>query len=240
MSYHIPDKASIESLIDYMAHAAAALASFDETAALVAPWKELTTKLRAARDERDNDSWSYLGASARVGAWDARWDASVTTISGLAYAAAGKDVTSEPYVSLFGNVRAADATRMGAYKATMFGSKLLAKAKEQNHPALRDATAQFAPINAALEKAAHARRDAAEKMAVHDVKRYKLIDEIEQLIAKTEIGVLTAFPGQRKIVQAMFSWALHMAKAPTREQDENTAQPATVATTAPAEATIND
>ncbi|MEK7705577.1 MAG: hypothetical protein AAB426_11510 [Myxococcota bacterium] len=225
MSYQIPDNASLERMMDYTTGVVASLSAMPETAALVKPWQPVAEKLRAERDARDTTRAAQLAAAAKVRVCDARWDAVVTELSGRAYLAGGKDAMKEPYVSLFGSVRAADATALGPYKATVFGRKLLARLGELGHTDLKDMTAALASINTELERAATGRTEMAEKAAAHEVRRHKLVEEIEALVAQTEVGVLTALPGKSTISRTMLSWNSHVSRSTrTRVMTETSAQ----------------
>ena len=210
MSYQIPDNASLDRLIAYTATSIAALQAMDETRALAEPWSKLLADLQKERAEREAAELEQLAASARVKVWDARWDDAITDISSRAYLAAHKDDTAEPYVSLFGTIKAKQATHMGPHKATTLGNTLLAKLREQKHPELTPLIEPFASLNQQLTSVAAARSEAHERVSVYEVRRYKLIERMEALIAQSEIGVLTALPGQRTTLRAALSWNGHM------------------------------
>lgn len=162
-------------------------------------------RLRGERDARDDARAAVLAASARVRVADADWDGVVTDVSGRAWLASGKDAGRLPYAALFGGVRAADAIELGPHKATVFGGRLLAKARELAHPDLVPAVERLAVSNEALAAAAAERDEATEKAAQHDVRRRALVREVEALAARTEVEILTRFPGRRDLVRAVLA-----------------------------------
>ena len=123
MPSKLPETASLEWLIDYAAGVEAAVAALPATNALSAPWQALRTRLRSARDARDDDRFALRAAEARARVADAEWDRALTTLSSEAFHVSGKDAGEPPYSILFGSVKARDAARLGAFKATAFGSR---------------------------------------------------------------------------------------------------------------------
>ena len=127
MSYQIPQSAPIVRLIDYCTGVIASLTAQSQSQSVAGNWVALRQKLLLERQACEESKWNRIGATARVRLWDARWDALVTEISGHAFLAAGKNTKAEPYLSLFGQIRAVDARNMGPHKAQIFGARRLAR-----------------------------------------------------------------------------------------------------------------
>ena len=176
MSYLLPQNWSLESLLDYNARVSASLGAMAGLQESLRRWNELRDRTRSARDERDNDRWAVLSASAVVDLQDALWDHAVTDLSGRAFLAAGKDA--------------------------VLGSKILALGKEQAHPDLAGALAALEAANASLAEAGAARDAAEEKSLLHEIRRRKLLAEYTTLVADSELAILTLHRGRRDLVRA--------------------------------------
>lgn len=219
MSFQIPDNASFDRLVEYSTGVIASLEAIEETRSLSPKWLELRTKITDMRSEWEKANWNLIGASARVHVCDSRWDDQVVEISGRAWLAAHKDAKIEPYKSLFGTIKANDLIRMGPHKATVWGHKLLAKGRELKHPELDSLLSSFETTTAELQKAFIDRMECSEQLAMFSVRKNKMINEIEALIANTEIDVLQIFPGSRRTVRAMISWNTHMGRNSNKKLD---------------------
>lgn len=220
MSYSLPEAITFEGMIDYATGVAAGLKAVPELAPLAADWTAARQARRAERDARDDARASVLEASAVVRVRDAAWDAAVKKLSGEAFLVAGKDAGQSPYAPLFGTIKATDATRLGPAKAASFGATLLAKAKELATPALGGTVQALAKENAALSDAAGVRATARDEASVHELKRQKAREALELLIATTEVGILTAFPGRRDLVRALLAPPRKAAAAAEEDGDE--------------------
>lgn len=205
MRYGLQETSSLERLLALATGVIAALEAKPETAEQAAPWKELKTQLRGARDARDDDRDAVYAAAARVRVLDAEWDAAVTDLSGRAWLAAGKDARTEPYASLFGSVKASDAVRLGVSKAQAFGARLVARARELGHADLTAAVDRLAAATEALSAAGARRDEASEKALLHDIRRRSLVRAAKDLGDATEVAILTRFPGRRDLVAAVLA-----------------------------------
>jgi len=205
MSYSLPEAITFEGMIDYATGVAAGLKAVPEIAPLAADWAAARQARRAERDARDDARALAVEATAVVRVRDAAWDDAVKKLSGEAFLAAGKDAGRSPYAPLFGTIKATDATRLGPAKASSFGATLLAKANELATPSLAGAVQALTKENAALGEAGAARAAARDGASVHEVKRQKAREALELLIATTEVGILTAFPGRRDLVRAILA-----------------------------------
>jgi hypothetical protein len=203
MSGVLPPSLSLEGQIDYCTGVIAALKAEDELKALASPWEKARTALRKSRDSRDEARDAALEAQAVVRVRDARWDQSLTSLSGKAYDLAGKDPRQPPYVHLFSTIKAKDAVNLGPAKATLYGDALLKKAKEAGAGELSPLTHAFAAANTALDKAARKRDDMTGDSHTHEVRRQKHLADLEHLIALTEVGILHAAPGNKALVRAI-------------------------------------
>jgi len=201
----LDEAASLEAILDYLAQARAGLGALDELAPLAGPFETLTIQVQNARDKRDAARWKVLGKSARVRVFDARWDTAVKKVSAEAFHLAGKDAGKDPYNALFGTVKADDAVVLGPSKAEAFGNTLLARGAALGNAAL---TALLGAVRFAQEKlvAADTERDAAtNEAATHELERRKLLREVERQADLAEVGILTAFPGERALVNAILT-----------------------------------
>lgn len=202
MPAKLPETASLEWLIDYAAGVEAAVGALPATATLTPSWQALRLRLRAARDARDDDRFKLRAAEARARVADAQWDRALTTVSAEAFHIAGKDAAAVPYSILFGSVKAKDAVALGAFKATAFGAALLQKATSVKDARLDAVVAELDAAQKTLEAATAARLAARNLSLTHDGTRQLLIDAVEEEMAQTEVGILTAQPGRRDLVDA--------------------------------------
>lgn len=213
MSYAQPSDASLESVIDYVVGVIAVLQATPELAALAPPWHKLRDNLLKARDDRDQKRWKLLGAQRKVGVLDVKWDAAVGDLSGRAFLAAGKDAKAHPYADLFSPLVADDLKRLGPVRAAAAEEVIQAKGKALAHPDLTKSLDGLDKATVALTAADTERTAALQVVLVLDIERTKQIAAVDLLVATTEIGVLTAFPGQREIVRAVLAPAKAEKKA---------------------------
>lgn len=220
MPYSLPTW-SIESLLAYIVGVDAGLGAEEETAPLACPFHELVPRCRGERDRRDDARYAAACCEAVQRVVDAQWDAQLGTISGTAYLAADKRDDQTPYVELFGAVKAADAQKYGAHKASVFGTDLIAKMRKLAHPALVSLVDPFETLNTRLEAAGQARENAerAEKVLGIDQDRLRL--DIEKEVARAEVallGMLVGRPGAKERVAAILS----PERGPRRSKTEQT------------------
>jgi hypothetical protein len=192
----LPSTWSLESLLAYCWGVEAGLLANDDTASLAPKWVAHIGLVRKGRDARDDARQKTARAEARTRVFDARFDSQIVFFSGTAYLAAGKDAKAEPYHSLFGTVSAKDAIGLGAGKATIFGSQIIATATHLAHASLMALIAPFKLIVEKLGAAGDERRAAAQAEKLHDIDRERLVEATEHLAAETEIALLKIFLGQ--------------------------------------------
>ena len=176
MPYAIPESASLEWLLDYVVGAEAALGALPITAPQAVPWTAFRATLRTARDKRDDDRFALKSASAIARVADAEWDRTLVALSGEAYHLAGKKADELPYAALFGGLKASEATRLGAFKATAFGTALLHKVAVLEDARLASVTGEFAAAQAQLAAATNARIAAKGRAQSHDAGRQLHLD----------------------------------------------------------------
>jgi len=205
MSYHIDTGSSLERLIEYSVGVEAGLEAHAELAAHGTTWRERRALLRGLRDARDEARYAWVRAASKLKVVDVDWDAIVTDLSGRAYLAAGKDAAADPYLTLFGTVKASDAVKLGPAKATAFGERVVARATELGHADLGGTVERLKAQNIALTTSGQARDAAREAALLHDLRRRKAIDDLTTLVAETEVAILTAFPGRRDLVRAILA-----------------------------------
>lgn len=205
MAYDASPLDSLETLMDRAVSIDAGLSAMPELETLAPPWSKRLEAILDSRDARDAARRVVLKASAKVKVFDTRWDFTVKKISSVAYQSAGKKKDVEPYASTFGAVTAADAIDLGPHKATAFGTKLLSKMTALNHMDLNPLIAVLTADQENLANAAKVRDDAQVQAATHDVLRRKHVEEFNKLLAETEVGILTRFPGRRDLVRAILA-----------------------------------
>lgn len=212
MAYQLRAGGSLESMIDYSIGAHAGLAVPDEGLEdLAPPFADFIARARAARDARDDARYAWIRSIAVFRARDLRWDGTIVGLSGEAYHASGKQADAEPYALLFGTVKANDARKLGAAKASAFGATLAKKLDTLNHPDLAGQADAVRAANDALIRAATAKVEAYDAVLMHSIKRVHLLNELHTLIATTEAAILTRYPGDSDRVRA--------ALAPQRREE---------------------
>ena len=221
MPYAIPDSASLEWLLDYVVGAEAALGALPITAPQAVPWTAFRATLRTARDKRDDDRFALKSASAIARVADAEWDRTLVALSGEAYHLAGKKADELPYAALFGGLKAQEATRLGAFKATAFGTALLHKVAVLEDARLASVASDFAAAQAQLAAATNARIAAKGRAQSHDAGRQLHPDALDELIAHSEVAILTAAPGRHDLLKAAFT-----VEKPNRQAQDEEAPPA--------------
>lgn len=222
MSYQHRPTASLETLIDYAVAGRAGLAIPGEGLEhLAPPWTDFIRRARAARDERDEARYVWIGYVATYRARDYRWEVAIGNLSKTSYHAAGMNADADPYAALFGTLKANDARSLGAAKATAFGNLVAKKAATLAHPALAEATAALVAANEALTLAHAQKVEAYDALRLHALHRTRLLDELNALIATTEAAILTRFPGDDQRVRAIL--APLRRNEGTTEEDESEA-----------------
>jgi hypothetical protein len=219
MSYHIDTGSSLERLIEYSVGVEAGLEAHAELAAHGTTWRERRALLRGLRDARDEARYAWVRAASKLKVVDVDWDAIVTDLSGRAYLAAGKDAAADPYLTLFGTVKASDAVKLGPAKATAFGERLVTRATELGHADLGGTVERLKAQNVALTTNGQARDAAREAALLHDLRRRKAIDDLTTLVAETEVAILTAFPGRRDLVRAILAPTTPSRRSSSAEPD---------------------
>ncbi len=205
MPYAPDDNASLDALVDHAESVAAGLAAVDALKALDKDWLALLTDLKAAREEQEQKRFELLKASRKVRVLDRFFDRAVSQLARQAQADAG-GVDKPPYSTLFGAVKSKDILAMGPEKAVAVGALLAEKAKGLQNAdntvrlasAVKDAAGPLADAHAARQKA-------KEAVLVLAVKRQQLSARLGALAALTQVGILTAFPGDSELVRAVLS-----------------------------------
>ncbi len=203
MAYRLGKSMAIEGLREYTVGVIAGLKAVKGLETLAAPWQTVKVNIVKARDARDDARDAEKETTARVRVTDAQWDRVVGELSGLAFLVSGKSDKAEPYVQLFGTVKAAQLRSFGPAKASSAGRQLVEKLKAINHPQLAALAKELDKLTQALGDAEEA--DAAAELAVltHEIERVKLVRRLETLIAETEAAILAKFPGQGDLVRAI-------------------------------------
>lgn len=211
----LAEEASLETQMDYCVQVAAGLRSLDELEALAVAFEDLIKELQGKRDRRDAARWKVIGKSARVRVFDARWDGCVKQVSSQAFLLANKDAKQDPYNALFGTVTAEDATALGPSKAEAFGNTLLSKGAALGNAILNPLLAAVKTVQALLMTADKERDDATTEALTHEVERRKMLKQVEAAADQAEVGILTRFPGNRALVNAIL-----VVKRPARKKQD--------------------
>jgi len=212
MSYSLPETWSIESLVDYFWMVQAMLEADPATAGLATQWLALENDALSERTTRDSARKLLIKASALQRFKDLVWDTTVDRIGDKAMFDAGRDPKKPPYSLMFSSVRPSDAKRLGAVKAGDLGTVLVEKLRAVGKPEYTELADLFATASADLGESDKTRKQRAAESQTHDVRRRAMIDAAEALVDKTQIGILTAYPGDTARVRATLSpW-----KDPTR------------------------
>lgn len=204
MSYSLPATWSLESMRDYCWAVEAGLEADPALAALAPPWAAFEARLEAERNKRDGVRKRLVKSSAVERVADLRWDDVIKRLGTRSFADAERDAKKPPYALLFGTLAPAQCRRLGAVKAGELSNGLAVK--------LRELGAPYALFEAELTQAAEALRGAHQQRKLlqaensgHDLRRRALLDELEWLVDQTELGILTARPGDDDAVRAILS-----------------------------------
>lgn len=211
--YSLPKTASLEWLITYVVGTGAGLAAREDLASLAKPYDKLLEKLRKERDDRDAARFAAVRASAVVRVLDASFDDTVGRLSTEALAEARADEKASPYAPLFGSVKASEARNFGAARAVAFGQDLLAKLKELAVARLNPIAAALSKLVGKLDSAQETRAKAEDAAALFDIRRARLVEEIEKQVALTAIDVFKAAPGDKGLVAAVLSPEAYQSSA---------------------------
>lgn len=204
MSYTLPASWSLESMRDYVWAVEAGLEADPALAALAPPWAAFENALEAERLKRDGVRKRLVKRSAVQRVADLRWDNVIKRLGTRSFADAERDAKRPPYVLLFGTLPPSQCRRLGAVKAGELSNGLIAK--------LRELGPDYASFEAELSQAAAALRDADQQRKQlqaedggHDLRRRALLEDLEALVDTTELGILTARPGDNDAVRAVLS-----------------------------------
>jgi len=219
MSYDLRDSASLEWLRDYVRGVIAGTEARDALKPLAVPWRAMDGRLKAARDERDEARFAHIGAIRRYAVLRVDFLAEVTTLSGTAYLAAGKDADAPPYSALFSTTKAADFDELGFNNLRDKSDDLFTKLDKINHPKLSDETATLRALYGPLVEAGEARKAARRALIPFESTRAALVIEVEELGDRTEAAILSQFPGKKELVRAVLAPAADTGRADKKENE---------------------
>ena len=204
---------TIENLGDYVHGVLVALAVRADLAGLSSPWQDLLARCDAHDARKRAARRGLNGARVAYAFHHAEFANTVKKLSSETYHLAGKDVRAEPYVSFFGAVKVAEIQRFGLLKATAYGRStveleapvLSALTSESAKDLVRSLLAELHTATAALEEAGRVREDAASELTGLDIGRRLLVRQTLDLVAQTEVGILTRYQGRRDLVDAILA-----------------------------------
>lgn len=221
MAYSLSPTSSLDTLIIYIGARVALFSAEEENAAMAQWWRDMLKRARAARDARDDARIETEAARSTVQVRDARWDKTVHDLAGVALSESDRNPKIRPYSQLFGTVNASRAKKLGIAKATAFGSLLVTILKTIANPKLLPFATELEDRNKALDESARVRLQRTLEERAHAVHRLTLIDDVERLIAVTQIELLKRHPGDDALVAAYLSpHKSRKKKAPGLAEDE--------------------
>lgn len=204
MSYTLPASWSLESMRDYVWAVEAGLEANAALASLAPPWAAFENELEAERLKRDGVRKSLVKRSAIQRVADLNWDNVIKRLGTRAFADAERDAKRPPYSLLFGTLPPSQCRRLGAVKAGELSNGLLAKLRQLG-PDYAAFEAELAEAAAALRDADQQRKQLQAEDGGHDIRRRALLENLENLVDATELGILTARPGDDDAVRAVLS-----------------------------------
>ena len=205
MAYNLPDTWSLETIIDYLWAIQAGLEADPALADQAGAWLALEARLVAERTTRDAARKALVKAASAQRRKDLNWDKVIKRIGTRSFADAERNAKRPPYAILFGSIRPSDATRLGAIKARELGAGLALKMRELKQADYDGLATQLEAASAELDAADKTRKTRAAEAQTHDVRRRALIEEVEALIDKTQIAILTAYRGESDLVRTILS-----------------------------------
>ncbi|NUN12037.1 MAG: hypothetical protein HUU55_00220 [Myxococcales bacterium] len=209
MGYTLPANLGVDALDEYCGNVTANLIKaskrIPDILPLIPPWEQMEIEFTTYLDERRQLRRTLNQERAGVKITDVYWDEDVGVVSSESYHVSGKKADQDPYRSLFGTTKAADARKLGPDEATKFGDSLIERAKVLNHPGLVVSIAAFEATNNELRDAGKARSAAASAVELHILKGRQMIPKVQELIDKTEAALLTIRPGDDKLIRAILS-----------------------------------
>lgn len=205
VSYQVNESSSLERLIEIAQSLRARCVAVQASSEIIGEWEAMLATLRTRRDERDEVRTARITASAVVDVADARLDEEFSLLSGNAFLAAGRDAKKAPYANLFGTVSADEGRRLGVHKAKVYAAGLTTKLKELDHPQLNSFVPRIERLASELRNAAAERDELDQKLSTHEIRRQRLVTEVEALIAKTGMYLAGRFSEQPQVVAAVLN-----------------------------------
>lgn len=229
MSYRISSKITLEKLEDYITSAGAALHASKQTRDLAPEWFALLEEADKAAADRKQSHRKTTIARAVVRVADVEWDSTIEKVSDEAWLLSEKDRKKPPYEPLFGKLTASRVKKFGMQKAVAFGEDFVKRLEAQEHPKLLPFVGDVRQANEGLKAAEANRKEASREERMHDFPRLGLVDRTQALVNKTEIALLSRFPGNRELVRAILS-PTSATRRRRRAAAEQTAQTPSVPT----------
>lgn len=205
MAKRVQSTSAYEVMIRYIVAVGAALLAVPKLADLAAPWRLRIKEYQGYRDARDEVVFAWIRAIVQYKVADLEWDTAIGDASKDGLHAAGGDADAAPYEPLFGTVKAAEAKALGPAKALKFGTRLIGKIEELDHPALNALLPRLRAANEAVRTASEARDEAYEKVLLQNIVRVKRLKALQEEISNTELDILTRFKGRHDLVRMVLS-----------------------------------
>lgn len=221
MSYKFKTSTSFGRGRRYLSQCIGGVEARPQTAHLAPPLKALRDEFVAQRAAREAVDDVVLVATARLRVEDVEWDKALGQVSSRSYLLSGKDADTDPYATLFGKVDAKRARGFGAAKAVIVGESVVRDGRRLD----ADLGTELSQLETATTRLNEAKRlydEADDALFVPRQSKKKLIGKLNDLIAVTEAGILTAFPGRDDIVSAILTpwFARRSGKSSADSSDE--------------------
>jgi hypothetical protein len=204
MAYKFRTSTSFGRARRYLSQCIGGVEARPQTAHLSPPLKALRDEFVAQRAARESVDDLVLVTTARLRVEDVDWDNALGQVSSKSYLLSNKDADSDPYATLFGKVDAKRARGFGAAKAVIVGETVVRDGRRLD----ADLEAELNQLEVATNRLSEAKRlfdEADDALFVPRQSKKKLINKLNDLIAVTEAGILTAFPGRDDIVSAILT-----------------------------------
>lgn len=205
MSYRISSKIGVDRLLDYATAAGAALHASEETRDLAPQWFSLADEVDGHIADRRKSHRKTTIARALVRVADVRWDSTFERVADKAWMLSGKNRKRAPYEPLFGDVTASQLKDYGAQRAIAFGEDFEKRLVALKNPELMQFVDEVREANEKLKQADEDRKVAVREERMHQFPRLALVEKTQVLVNKTEIALLSRFPGNRELVRAVLS-----------------------------------
>ena len=197
MATRIPDGASYRVVVDVTDSTSAALESDPETATLTSTWASMRDKADGLAKSRLECDRAALRARARLGVFDAKWDAMVAAFGRAVVDVSGGRRDQPPYTRFFGKIMPSAAQRFGIEREIETARGWLVElGRNPSEPLAQTWTPKMKEATDALEMAFNQRNDTVKALAPLQTSVVLLIDDVNRELDRLEGDLKKLFPGQ--------------------------------------------